>query len=192
MTRPLMQRGVEQLEALFKASKGDLVWLRQLEDELKHRQVPRAVALLEKVRAAMAALNSQAPKASGAPPAPTVAGPAAQPELWERPVVNAPVVPPAVAPKPSTPPVSVAPRPAPAPQPAPPAVPSMPLEEACKVLAVTLATPWQEVESARRKLVDVSHPERLAALPSERKDQMRFVARRANAAYLALSAGKLR
>ncbi|MCM0609337.1 MAG: hypothetical protein KA711_10150 [Ideonella sp. WA131b] len=197
MTRPLMQRGIDQLEALFKVSKGDLVWLRQLEDELKQRQVPRAVALLEKVQAAMATLNSQAPKVSSAPPAPRETGPAAQPDLWERPDVPAPVVPLAVAPKPPPPPVSVAPRPAPsppaaAPQPAPQPMPAMSMEEACKVLAVTLATPWQEVESARRKLVDISHQERLAAVPSERKDQMRFVAKRANAAYLVLSASKLR
>lgn len=197
MTRPLMQRGVDQLEALFKVSKGDLVWLRQLEDELKHRQVPRAVALLEKVRAAMAELNSKPPKASDVLAASMAAGPAAQPNLWDRPAVNAPTAPQAVAPKPSAPPVAVAPRPAQAspasaPQPAPPPMPAMSLEEACKVLAVTLATPWQEVESSRRKLVDVSHPERLAEQPPERRDQLRFVAKRANAAYLALSASKLR
>jgi hypothetical protein len=48
-----MQFGVSQLEELFVKSKSDADVLRQLENELQYRQVPRAVALLAKVRAVM-------------------------------------------------------------------------------------------------------------------------------------------
>src|SRR5687768_10037502 len=53
MARPLMQHGVGILEQLFAKSKSDPKVLGQLENELKHRQVPRAVALLGQVRKAL-------------------------------------------------------------------------------------------------------------------------------------------
>ena len=46
MPRPLMQHGVGQLEAMFGKGKADAKLLKQLEHELQHRHVPRAVALL--------------------------------------------------------------------------------------------------------------------------------------------------
>jgi hypothetical protein len=86
MARPLMQRGVAQLEELFAKSKTDPKVLSQLEHELQYRQVPRAVALLAEVQEAMhgataAAASPRAPEAaSAAPPS----CPAPQPDLWEQ------------------------------------------------------------------------------------------------------------
>ncbi len=48
--RPLMQHGVAVLEALFEKSRSDNKALKQLENELKFRDVPRARALLVKVQ----------------------------------------------------------------------------------------------------------------------------------------------
>lgn len=54
MSRPLIQLGVADLEAMFQTGKLDQKVLGQLEVELKHRQVPRAVALLKEVQAVQA------------------------------------------------------------------------------------------------------------------------------------------
>ena len=53
MARPLQQLGIAGLEDLFVKSEGGLQVLRDLEYELRHRQVPRARSLLVKVRAAI-------------------------------------------------------------------------------------------------------------------------------------------
>jgi hypothetical protein len=61
-----MQYGVGQLEEMFAKGKADPKVLKQLEHELKYRQVPRAVALLAEVLAAI----HGAPRATPAVPAP--------------------------------------------------------------------------------------------------------------------------
>lgn len=53
MKRTLMQLGIGALEEMFAASKTDAKVLRQLENELQHRQVPRAIVLLDQVQLAM-------------------------------------------------------------------------------------------------------------------------------------------
>ncbi len=57
-TRPLMQIGIGALEAMFGESPADTKVLRSLQDELKHRQVPRAIALLQKVEKALKSGNA--------------------------------------------------------------------------------------------------------------------------------------
>jgi len=61
MYRPLMQRGIGDLEALFAKSKTDVEVLKQLKHELQYRQVPRAVALLADVQTAMKGATSAKP-----------------------------------------------------------------------------------------------------------------------------------
>lgn len=90
MTRPLMRQGIAQLEALYSASATDLKSLKQLQHELKFRQVPRAVSLLEKVEKAFAGSSfalaaTPVSVLSATPAAAQAAGPAAsfeQPDLW--------------------------------------------------------------------------------------------------------------
>lgn len=201
MKRTLMQLGIGALEGMFEASKGDAKALRQLENELQHRQVPRAVALLEQVQLAMKRVASSVL-------------PRAQDELpLEPPAAQTPV---AVPPPPSDPPkpaVTVSapaaqatpsnvPQPASSPVALPAAVPQtgserdpippMSLEDACKLLKVTLASPWQEVERARRNLVLLSHPRHVVGMLPERQEAVRTEARRVNAAYAALSAARAR
>ena len=47
-----MQNGIAQLESLFASSMDDAKVLRKLQEELRYRQVPRAVVLAEKVEKA--------------------------------------------------------------------------------------------------------------------------------------------
>lgn len=178
MHRPLMQHGVGQLEEMFSKGKADAKLLKQLEHELQYRQVPRAVALLAEVKAAMYGGN-------GSPQAPTVAaGPVLhQPDLWGRPATT-----PVASPTASR---TVAPAvrpPAPPPVATSPASPSaMPLDDAYKVLKVTPGGTWESIEQARRTLVNLSHPSRLKTLSAEKRTQALAEAKRVNAACAVLS-----
>lgn len=186
MPRPLMQHGVGQLEEMFASGKADPKVLKQLEHELQHRQVPRAVALLAKVRTAMvgAAATPQSSVVPAPPPARAPAPISQQPDLWDRPAtrpaVSAPApvrtVAPAVRP-PEPSPLVKAPAPA----------PSMPLEDAYKALRATPGATWESIEQTRRALVQQSHPSRWTSLNSEKPAQTMEEAKRVNAAYVALS-----
>jgi hypothetical protein len=61
MPRPLIQHGVGQLEELFTRERENGRVLLQLQEELTHRQVPRAVDLLTKVRRALKHLDGLEP-----------------------------------------------------------------------------------------------------------------------------------
>jgi hypothetical protein len=200
MPRPLMQHGVGQLEDMFGSCRGNLQVLRQLENELQHRQVPRALALLVKVQAAMAASGDgprEPPSRAPTAPPPPAPAPPKQPDLWGQ--TPAPVVPPARLPP--SPPVAVGPtlqppRPAPsvrpadapaAPKPAAPTAPTMPLEDAYKLLKATAGSTWESIEQTRRQLVQQAHPSRVESLSPERRAQALSEARRVNVAYAVLS-----
>lgn len=187
MPRPLMQHGVGQLEALFASSKANVKILKQLEHELQFRQVPRALALLEQVQAAI-------PTAGTAPapaPAPgTLVPPVKQSDLWSQPPAIQPTAPPPSAHRPSAQPAAPVSRPATVATPRP--GPYMTFDDACKVLKVSPTSPWPEVEQVRRQLVQSSHPERVASLTPERREQVRAEALRVNAAYAVLSATRVR
>ncbi len=199
MKRTLMQLGIGALEEMFEASETDAKVLRQLENELQHRQVPRAVALLEQVQLAMKRVASSVlPRAQDElplePPAAKTPAPVPPPPSAPREpavTVSAPAAqttPPKV-PQPASSPGAL---PATAPQTRSEwgPIPAMSLEDACKLLKVTLASPWHEVELARRKLVLLSHPRRVLGMVPERREAARTEARRVNAAYAALSAAR--
>lgn len=185
MPRPLMQHGVGQLETLFASSKVNLKVLKQLEHELQFRQVPRALALLEQVQAAI-------PTAGSAPaPAETGSVPVKQPDLWtQTPTVQPTTTPPPSVQRPAGQPTTPVSRPAAVVTPRPGS--NMTFDDACKVLKVLPTSPWQEVERARCQLVQPSHPDHVASLTPERRDQIRAEARRVNAAYAVMSAYRAR
>lgn len=89
MRRPLMQNGIAQIESLFASSMDDVRVLKKLQEELRHRQVPRAVVLAEKVEKALGGAKTPA----GSPTAtssghtiaqnPTVTPKVHQPDLWK-------------------------------------------------------------------------------------------------------------
>jgi DnaJ-domain-containing protein 1 len=187
MPRPLMQHGVEQLEEMFAKGGADPEVLKQLENELRYRQVPRAVALLAEVQAAMYGATPASPPRPAPEPPPARPPAPQQPSLWERPTVQPTVVatPPALPPRPATPS-----RPAEAPAPAMPSQPSaptMPVEDAYKLLKATAGSTWESIEQTRRQLVQQSHPGRLKSMSPERRTQALAEAKKLNAAYGALS-----
>lgn len=187
MARPLMQHGVEQLEELFEKSKTDAKVLKQLEHELQYRQVPRAVALLAEVQAAMYGLTPAAAPAPALKAPAKVAAPPPQPSLWDvspPPAIRAP------APSPTAVAALAAVRSAAVPTPAraatPPA-PVVPLDDANKLLKATPGSTWESIEQTRRLLVLASHPEKLKGLAEARRSQVLAEASRVNAAYAVLS-----
>jgi hypothetical protein len=213
VTRPLMQHGVGQLEQLFATSKADAKVLKQLENELRYRQVPRAVALLAEVQSA---LYTQPPKASApqpmegktdAPPQAEIPHPPpVQPALW-----TLPPGPSGGEPKESnelgqalgneagqpSPPII---RPAPTPAPAteiksaknePRTQPMVTLADAYKLFKATPASSWASIEQARRLAVQAASPTRLSSLPETQQNSARDEARMLNAAYEVLAHARL-
>lgn len=179
MSRPFIQLGVGELEALFAKSRADVEALKQLVDELQYRQVPRAVALLARVKAEIHGTLPSKPAASSPKPK--------QPELWE--------LPPSIAPGPveSSPPPPRPEKPAIAPtlqraaKPSHPASPVLPLQDAYKLLRATPASTWESIEHIRRQLVQESYPTRLKSLNPEQQVQALADAKKVNAAYAVLS-----
>ena len=184
MSRPLMQHGVGQLEEMFAKAKTDPKVLKQLVHELQHRQVPRAIALLADVQAAMPGGTRAAP-AVAATAQQLAREPVSVPEqssLWER-AVERPVAAttPVAASRPTVPTV----RPPVAKPHAPPLLAVL-IEDACKVLKTTPGATWESIEYTRRQLVQQSHPSLLKQLNDERRAQALADARHANAAYFSL------
>lgn len=173
MRRPLMQLGIGQLEELFVKSKSSRSVLQQLEHELSYRQVPRAIALLAEVQAAVSGAPSVATKVplqtSPIPGTPSLL-PA---ELWE--VHPSPTY---ASANPSGLPIAQA-------HPLPPAVP---VDEAYKVLRATPSSTWESIEMTRRQLVEHACPTRVTSLSPEQRAQAQAEARRVNAAYAVLHA----
>lgn len=187
MARPLMQHGVAQLEQLYATSKSDAMVLKRLEHELQYRQVPRAVALLAEVQAAMYLEVANTPLVPSPPPMTPPNSGARQPNLWERRPV--PSASPARAASRTQPPEPTAgtlvlPQ-SPASQPH--TVPAMSVEEAYKALKATQGSTWESIEQTRRQFVQQAHPARLATMSAEKRAQIQAEAKRLNTAYAVLS-----
>lgn len=186
MPRPLMQCGVSQLEEMFTKGKSAPKVLKQLERELQFRHVPRAVALLGEVQAAMqegilaATPTTETTRITLRVPAATLDS--KQPDLWEP-----SSAPPVAAPKIRTVPVTAKPQgPLPALRPAV-SVLTMALDDAYNVLKATPGASWESIEQTRRTLVELSHPSRSNSLSPEKRTLALVKAKRVNAAYSALS-----
>ena len=133
MSRPLIQKRIDELEALFETQHGDAEAMRGLENELSFRTVPRANNLRQKVKRVLA---------GG-----TVLPAATQDTLFEH---KQPVA----VQEPLLPEVAKAPT--------PPAL-EMSVEEARKTLKIGSASSWETVETSRRQIVDKARPDKLAA-----------------------------
>jgi len=186
MARPLMQHGIGQLEAMFASMSGDTKVLKQLENELSYRQVPRAYALAEKVAMALRTgepAKPANPLAAASPPKQTegdLFNEVAEPPV---PVVLRSKVPPVLEP-PASP---AQPRPVSSTEPQF----AVSADEAYRLLNVTPATAWEQVELSRQRLVNQAHPALLAKMSPERQTQATLDARRINAAYAVLAARRL-
>ena len=208
MTRPLKQHGVKELESLFAKSKTDMNKLEQLEHELQYRQVPRAAALLAEVQAAMGGAAATTPSRSAHGPASARPPTPHQPTLWEQLVIPPAAISPSVAPPSpptpvshSIPPAVVSPSVAPPRPPtrvrhadtspaawlSQPAAPTLPLDDAYKLLKATAGSTWETIEQTRRRAVQQSSPFRTGSMSAEERSQVLAEAKLINAAYATLS-----
>jgi hypothetical protein len=201
--RPLMRCGVAELKAMVALYKTDLNMLAQLEQELMHRQVPRAVELLAKVRAIIAsdggsavATQSQRTLQSFTPQGSLDLGPSllSEPldasevkrvssgtEAAAKPVATKPFEPNKPASNLSPQAAKGAHKPKVTPIEDKPVL--MTLSEAYKTLQANPGSSWESIEMLRRQLVQPSHPRRLEKVPKAQIEQVIQEARRVNAAY---------
>lgn len=204
-TRPLIQNGIGALEAMFAESSADAKVLRSLQDELKHRQVPRAIALLQKVEKALKSGSVPAADAELEVMSPERArlteilkrhrslATDKQPALWTEndhdapggPATSAPTVPARPAPSTSAPvgPDHVFVSPPGEKSPLKTETPTMRVSEAYQRLQATPSTSWETLEETRQRIVQQSHPENLAKVSEKKRIELITEAKLANLAY---------
>lgn len=204
-TRPLIQNGIGALEAMFAESPADATVLRSLQAELTHRQVPRAIALLQKVEKALQSGNVSEADAELETMSPEQARLTEilkrrrslvsdkQPALWAENDDDAPAVPttsPSKAPAKQASSASVpvgrehvlvSP-----PSEKPPLktdTPGMSVSEAYQRLQAAPGTSWETLEETRQRVVQQSHPENLAKVSEKTRIELVTAAKQANLAY---------
>lgn len=201
MERPLRRHSIVELEQLLSCAIDDTNVLHALDEELKHRNVPRAVALSDKVRRALgvAKPSAKTPATPESVDKPTPGRTAQQGALWGEDLARSPETTGTPTRAPAAKSADV-PLPAASPVTAPEnvasvmetaeAVPAMSVDEAYRVLKVTAASTWELIEQTRRHLVQEAHPENVAKLSSERRVQVQAAAKRVNTAYAVIFAAR--
>src|SRR5665213_1198955 len=153
--RPLLRHTVAQLEEMFAAKPSDTGTLKALDTELQFRNVPRATALLRKVKSALTGGSLLVPSV--------------QPELFTS--ARVPIL--SIAQPIMTPPAVILPKAVAKPAPPVAEIPPMALDEAYKALRVTAGASWAEVEQSRFKIVQRAHPDTVAELSAENASQLK-------------------
>ncbi len=187
MTRPYINHGISQIEELFEQSKALPQVLIFIADELKHRKTPRALALDNKVSSLLKGvslpqgelkLGEQAIKKSDIP-------------IFESTTQKQPNTPIVLMPassktdlqfSASSPGVAASRQAIKTNS----AEPPMPLADALKILGVKIETPWETVEQARRKVVNLSSPEIMRNVSEEERAVKVQAAVKANHAFRSL------
>jgi hypothetical protein len=189
-----MHNTIAQLTERFAEVKSDAKKLKELAEELQHRRVPSAVALLGKVQKALKAPPASGTAAARSADVPKTV-PTNQPDLWG----ESEGLSPQERAEPATP-ESKSTRPGFAPKSSidssiransaadkeTTVPPLLTVDEAYKLLKATPNSTWEAIEQNRRQLIQQSHPDRIALLSPERRMQLQDEARRVNAAYMAL------
>jgi hypothetical protein len=194
MSRPLMNKGIEQLEQLFKEARGDQKTLERLADELACRSTTRAATLLADVRSLLSAqVDTRTDNA--------------KPPMREE-ISQLTLLPAGPFPKESEVSSSTSAgspkRERPAEAVRVPAVPAVPtnelhtrisiddassawtLEAAYRALKVTSSASWPTIENARRDIVQKASPEALAEEQSSSRAMIVERAAKANEASVRL------
>lgn len=199
MTRPLARLGIVELEALFETSKHDLPALIRLIGELAYRNVPRAIALLDKAQRVLKFVESNRNESLSGTFTPTdsrdpLDTPTPSQNGFE---FDVPIFAPTELPKRPPAQVTVAAVAKPVPVVLPvlmtvtdelsePAPFEMSVEKAYTVLKATSASPWDAIEFSRRQLVARAQLDRVAKLESANRQALQNEAREANIAYKVL------
>jgi DnaJ-domain-containing protein 1 len=193
--RPLFYKSVAQLELLFKSSKEDVAVLSTLEAELLHRRSMRAAALSARVARQLRSLRAseQVSEVTQAPDPSAVVSCANCAQRLRLALTRVPgnftcpnckaafevthdgdVLSVVFCGPPSH--VSV----------------NFPrsVEDACRVLAVDLNSPWPDIERARRKLIQDYHPDRVQTLGARLRSVAEQEAKAINVAFEILRKAK--
>jgi hypothetical protein len=200
MSRPLMNLGISQLEAMFASSTKDLTQLEILLAELLFRTTPKATALRSKVKKAIAVLNGDdlfEPPNAAAPSKETVKIPTigAITTRTENlvPISTAtneiPILPPQqkLISKPATTPTTVLPNNVFVDSTSPT---ELELAQACAFFKIKLNERWEVIEQLRQNVVGRSSPIAMIDLSEKEKSARRSEAKLANAAYLVILRGR--
>jgi hypothetical protein len=183
MTRPLARLGIDELEALFETGKHDLPALKRLIDELTYRNVPRAIALLDKTQKVLKFVEAHRKESvSGTAPArgaQDLAGSTSPTQNGFE--FDVPIFAPTKLPR--RPPNIARIEAISSPEPIPI---TMSAEQAYRILKATSATSWDAIEFSRRQLVARAQPDRVAKLESAKRKALLDEAREANIAYKVL------
>jgi len=204
-SRPLIQRTIGDLERMFSDSPGDTNVLAQLAAELKHRNVPRAQALDQKVRKALDTANTTKKSQAADERDESVVRPkmllakaqakqanGKQAELWsETSAAGTPS-----GPSGETREVAIPMRNSDAPSPGK-KLPtsddhSMSVEEAYRILTVKPDSTLEAMEMKRRQVVQLSSPSHTKHLSSGERLKLLSNARQVNQAYLTLCLARSR
>ncbi len=182
--RPMARLGIADLEKVFQQQGGDLTILSRLKHELSFRHVPRALALQERIHKAdaiqkknqelevadSAAKPAIEPPRTSSPPTKQLDLLGAGSKATEVPKVELPPVT-KVA-------ISIEPQP----------LPQLALDDACKILKVSIGDVWEKVELARRKTVQKSSPIATKGMVGEQVRKLLSEARLANDAAIVIAA----
>ena len=182
--RPMARLGIADLEEIFQKQGEDLTILSRLKYELSFRQVPRALTLREQIRKAESSQkNSLETKVTTSAAKPslelsrTSLLPTKQTDLLRvgPKVLDDPKdeVPP--APKVT---ISIESQP----------LPQLALDDACKILKVSIGEIWDKVELARRKSVQKSSPIATKGMSAEQIQKLLSEAKLANDAAIVIAA----
>lgn len=181
--RPMARLGIADLEEIFQKQGEDLTILSRLKHELSFRQVPRALALQERIRKAESGQKSREPEvaygaATSYANSPRTSSPstnqldllgAAGSKAVEAPIEELPPV--------SKVPISIIPQP----------LPQLALDDACKILKVSIGDVWEKVELARRKIVQKSSPIFTKGMSAEQVQKLISEANLANDAAIVIA-----
>lgn len=174
IARPFVNLGIEQLEEKFKKNGADPDVIDQLAFELSFRTKPRAVELRAKVlKVKNGGRLTQSAVQLGLRLTPETA-----PKRDSQCTNDA-------AP-PQTPPQSESVEPLPPTVAVAPSVAELSLDQALKVLGLTLSAKWEQVENRRRELVETSNPEKLSSQSQLQRDKSLLLADEVNAAAKAM------
>ncbi len=167
MSRPLLQKGISELEKLFASNPNDVKILKSLKNELNYRQVPRAVALLKAVEDLLSSeshsdISSQIPLFTPI-------------ETYLEPTKTTPTPPEHFNSKSESIETSLANQDT--------LLTLINPQDAYKILNVSTNTSWELIEKARGEIVELSNPHRMKNVSVENQRKVQLDAKRANAAY---------
>lgn len=182
--RPMARLGIADLEEIFQKQGEDLTILSRLKYELSFRQVPRALALQERIRKAESSQNkSPEPEITKSVVKPSLdssrnsSPPTKQLDLLDvgsKPAEGLKVELPAA----TKGTISIEPQ----------ALPQLALDDACKILKVSIGDAWERIENARRKAVQKSSPNATRDMTTDQVQKLLSEAKLANDAAIVIAA----